>query len=162
MFLSWIKCVFDALWGGRLVLKNKKARMFFPFLLPKQNHPRVELIVFFIGFLRRLYYGRKCSMCFFLQTKSSYTGAVAFLAVKKNSRRMIEHSCCLISLYKAKSLSWNGTWAETRPFPWRVGGDKVFLLVFSLCTFCAMRLATVLTLVPFQLRRFALYVRLSY
>ena len=25
-------------------------------------------------------------------------------------------------VYKAKSLSWNGTWVETGAFPWRVGG----------------------------------------
>ena len=38
--------------------------------------------------------------------------------------------------YKAKPLSWNGTWVETGAFPWRVGGNKFFLRFPIPCPFC--------------------------
>ena len=58
----------------------------------------------------------------------------------------------VLLLYKAKRLSWNGTWVEKGAFPWRVGGDK-FRMRFSLgCAFCPCGLPLS------QLRDFALYL----
>ena len=50
-----------------------------------------------------------------------------------------------LTSYKAKPLSWNGTWVEARAFPWRGGGGKFCLRFFYSMRVWSMRLATVST-----------------
>ena len=64
--------------------------------------------------------------------------------------KLLRYFFSFVFLRKEKLPSWNGTWVETGAFPWRVGGGKWFLRVFLLCAFCAMRLATVSTQIPFS------------
>ena len=74
--------------------------------------------------------------------------------------------------YKAQSLSWHGSWVDTAPeltrfLSWNRGVPMAsrrgpnWLAVFVLMQVLPMRLATVSTQGPFQLRRFALHAESS-